>query len=113
MDVPFEMKFSFKDVGSKALGKTYPVMIKPNDLKIKLTDVELAKIDGEKLPCDLEESGNMLVNNENITVPDTLICNFLTTKKGFTGYYNMELDAEFSYIYLIVRQETFSILPKV
>ena len=114
-DIPFEMKFSLKNVGSKSFGEPQPVTIKPGDLQIKLVGLKVAEVAGVNLPCDLDYSGDVLVSKTPFIVypnePTKFSCNLVSSEE-FDGYQNSQMSASFSYIYQIIRKEVLSVKPR-
>jgi len=111
-DIPFELKMKLNHVGSKDLGTVKNLIIPVGQLKIDMDGVDLVRIDSEELSCDLKQYGNSLVSEEDIEVPSELSCNLISTKQDFRGFYNMKLEASFSYTYIITKTEEFTVRPR-
>jgi len=107
-DVPFEMKMNFKIAGSSNLGVVQPVNISAGDVSIKLIGLSIATVAGKEVACDFAGS-DTVTSKEEVQVPGTLSCNFVSSKTDFVGYYNTQLEAAFKYTYEIRREETFTV----
>lgn len=109
-NVPFEMKMNFNRVGSDFLGTIQPINISAGDVNIKLTGLQIARFSGRETSCNFEGS-RTITSKEDVEVPGTLSCNFISSVGDFTGYYNTQIDALFKYTYEIRKEETFRIRP--
>lgn len=111
-DIPFEMKMSFKHVGSKKFGDVKePIVIKAGNLKIDLDGAKVASIGGKGVCRFFNDQGKSVVSKEDILVPDEISCSFISSREDFDKYYNMVFDASFTYTYQIIKTERFVIRP--
>jgi hypothetical protein len=106
-DVPFEMKITINNVGG---GFISPQVIAPGKLSISKENLLVAVAEGEKLPCDFDEAGSLLVSKKTATLPATFTC-YLTTQDYFSEYKTYTLTASFPYTYQYKNSETFTIRP--
>ena len=105
---PFEIKVSFKNVGTTTVGQIKPVNISAGKATLKLTGLHT---DSQRR-CDFSGTSGTISSKFDITVPDNLVCNFIADFNNVcppTCEKTVAVDALFSYTYSIQRSETLQI----
>lgn len=101
----FNMKMTFKDVGSSSIGTALPMNLSANDVSIKLTGIHVAS----DLPCSFEGS-ETLTPMEDIMLGRELSCNFVSDDfEDPEKFATMAVNFDYNYKYL--RTETLTIYP--
>jgi len=106
MNEPFEVKMSFKHVGSSGIGIIKPVNISKGNIKLDLNN-SLVK----KSPCNFVEQGGYLFSKKDVLVPDILICNFENSSYFKEPESLAVIHAEFNYTYEYIKTQTFTVKP--
>ena len=106
-DVPFEMKITANNVGS---GSIAPQVIASGRLNVQKENLRVAVAEGEKLHCDFNEAGSILISSKTATLPAAYTC-YLVASDIFNGYKTYTLSASFSYTYEYKYSETFTVIP--
>lgn len=109
-EMPFELKMSFKHVGSGSLGIIEPVNISAGYVILNTTSLELWRADGQPV-CDFNEIAPSRFSSKNsFIVPKELVCNFQAIL-GDDAEISASTHASFSYTYKYTRTETFTVRP--
>jgi|GEM_PF-3270491 len=106
---PFELKLEFEDKGKASVGDVQNVVLKKGDITLNIPGMKKS----DELTCDFEQgdTSTVLVSEKDVEVPDDIVCNLETVGTVESPQITATLSAEFSYDYVFIKKQKFTIRP--